>query len=172
MFQICTTKIEINSKIIIGMNSRKNKFLLYKDFFYQLFFKMRIFRSSRAVLALNGVIMIMIGLFFFIFPEKITIIMFPKVISNPEALETGVVLRYLMGAGQLAVGIILYLARISIKSGAQRLLLGSGIGFMIIFATAVFIIIKYKANIPILALSIYPLLAILSLYVATRRFQE
>ena len=43
---------------------------------------------------------------------------------------------------------------------------------MIIFATAVFIIIKYKANIPILALSIYPLLAILSLYVATRKFQE
>ena len=111
---------------------------------------MRIFRSSRAVLALNGIIMIMIGLFFFIFPEKITIITFPKIISNPEALETGVVLRYLMGAGQLAVGIILYLARISIKSGAQRLLLGSGIGFMIIFATAVFIIIKYQANIPIL----------------------
>ena len=27
MFQICTTKIEINSKIIIGINSRKNKFL-------------------------------------------------------------------------------------------------------------------------------------------------
>jgi vacuolar-type H+-ATPase subunit I/STV1 len=86
----------------------------------------------------------------------------PKIISNPEALETGVVLRYLMGAGELTIGIILYLARISIKSGAQRLLLGSGIGFMIIFTTAVFIIIKYKANIPILALSIYPLLAILS----------
>ena len=133
---------------------------------------MRIFRSSRAVLTLNGIIMIMVGLFFFIFPEKITIIMFPKIISNPEALETGVVLRYFMGAGQLTIGIILYLARISIKSSAQRLLLGSGIGFMIIFATAVFIIIKYKANIPILALSIYPLLAILSLYVATRKFQE
>jgi len=43
---------------------------------------------------------------------------------------------------------------------------------MIIFATAVFIIIKYKAGIPMVALSIYPLLAILSLYVSTRKFQE
>ena len=133
---------------------------------------MNILRRSRTILALNGIIMIFIGIIFFIYPDKITIIMFPEIISNPEALETGVVLRYLMGAGQLAVGIILYLARISIKSGAQRLLLGSGIGFMIIFATAVFIIIKYKANIPILALSVYPLLASLSLYVATREVQE
>ena len=44
--------------------------------------------------------------------------------------------------------------------------------FMIIFSTAVYIILKYKAGIPIVALSIYPLLAILSLYVSTRRFQE
>ncbi len=133
---------------------------------------MNIFRRSRSILALNGIIMIFIGIIFFIYPDKITIIMFPEIISNPEALETGIVLRYLMGAGHLAIGIILYLARISIKSGAQRLLLGSGIGFMIIFATAVFIILKYKAGIPVVALSIYPLLAILSLYVSTRRFQE
>ena len=133
---------------------------------------MSILRRSRSVLALNGIIMILIGIIFFIYPEKITIIMFPKIISNPEALETGVVLRYLMGAGHLTIGIILYLARISIKSGAQRLLLGSGIGFMIIFGTAVFIILRYKAGIPVIALSIYPILAILSLYVSTRRFQE
>ena len=132
---------------------------------------MIILRRSRTILALNGIVMITIGIIFFIFPEKITIVMFPKIISNPEALETGIVLRYLMGAGHLTIGIILFLARISIKSGAQRLLLGSGIGFMIIFATAIFIILKYKAGIPIIALSVYPLLALLSLYVSTRRFQ-
>ena len=132
---------------------------------------MSLFRRSRTILALNGIVMIIIGIVFFIYPEKITIVMFPKIISNPQALETGIVLRYLMGAGHLTIGIILYLARISIKSGAQRLLLGSGIGFMIIFATAVFIILKYKAGIPMIALSIYPLLAIISLYVSTRKFQ-
>ena len=133
---------------------------------------MNLLRQSRTILALNGMVMIIIGIIFFIYPEKLTILMFPKIISNPQALETGIVLRYLMGAGHLTIGIILYLARISIKSGAQRLLLGSGIGFMIIFATAVFIILKYNAGIPIVALSIYPLLAILSLYVSTRKFQE
>jgi len=133
---------------------------------------MNILRRSRTILALNGIVMIIIGIIFFIYPEKLTIIMFPKIVSNPEAIETGTVMRILMGAGHLAIGIILYLARISIKSGAQRLLLGSGIGFMIIFATAVFVILKYKAGIPVIALSIYPLLAILSLYVSTRKFQD
>jgi len=133
---------------------------------------MNILRRSRTILALNGIIMIFIGIIFFIYPEKLTIIMFPNIVSNPEAIETGTVMRILMGAGHLAIGIILYLARISIKSGAQRLLLGSGIGFMIIFATAVFVILKYKAGIPVIALSIYPLLAILSLYVSTRKFQD
>ena len=133
---------------------------------------MSILRSSRTILALNGIIMIFIGIIFFIYPEKLTIIMFPKTVSNPEALEVGVVLRYLMGAGHLTIGIILYLARISIRSGAQRLLLGSGIGFMIIFATAVFIIFNYKSDIPVVALSVYPLLGILSLYVSTRKFQD
>ncbi len=132
---------------------------------------MILLRRSRTILALNGIVMIMIGIIFFIYPEKITTVMFPNIISNPEALETGIVLRYLMGAGHLTIGIILYLARISIKSGAQRLLLGSGIGFMIIFATAVYIIFKYSVGIPMVALSIYPLLSLLSLYVSTRKFQ-
>ena len=70
---------------------------------------MSLFRRSRTILALNGIVMIIIGIVFFIYPEKITIVMFPKIISNPQALETGIVLRYLMGAGHLTIGIILYL---------------------------------------------------------------
>ena len=65
--------------------------------------------SSRTILALNGIVMILMGLVFIIFPEKVTIIMFPDIISNPEALEIGITLRYLMGAGSIMVGIILYL---------------------------------------------------------------
>ena len=71
-------KERIVRKIIIGINSRKNKLLLYKDFFYLLFFKMRIFRSSRAVLALNGIIMIMVGLFFLFFLKKLQSLCFLK----------------------------------------------------------------------------------------------
>ena len=124
------------------------------------------------MLTLNGIVMILLGISFFLFAEKITITMFPNITSNPEAIEVGVVLRYFMGAGSITIGIILYLARISIRSGAQRLLLGSGLGFMIIFFTGLFIVIKHEANIPIIALSIYPVLTFLSLYTATRKFQE
>ena len=127
---------------------------------------------SRYILAINGIVMMLIGICFFIFNNFINLSMFPGIAENELALEVAMILRYLMGSGLFTIGIILYLARISIKSGAQRLLLGSGIGFMIIFATAVFIIVKYKAGIPMVALSIYPLLAILSLYVSTRKFQE
>jgi len=70
------------------------------------------------------------------------------------------------------VGIILYLARISVRSGAQRLLLGSGIGFLLIFFTGLFILLSDKGNFPIAALIIYPLLGTLSLYVSTRKYQE
>ena len=133
---------------------------------------MRIFKSSRAVLALNGIVMMLTGASFFVFAEKITILMFPDVNLNPQALEVGIVLRYLMGAGSMSIGIILYLARVSIKSGAQRLLLGCGLGFIIIFATGIFVMIKHEANIPLVALSVYPVLATLSLYVANRKFQE
>ncbi len=56
-------------------------------------------RSSRTILALNGVIMILMGLAFIIFAKKITITMFPITITNLEALEVGIVSRYLMGAG-------------------------------------------------------------------------
>ena len=44
-------------------------------------------RSSRTILALNGVIMILMGLAFIIFAKKITITMFPITITNLEALE-------------------------------------------------------------------------------------
>jgi|TARA_B100001964_G_scaffold72640_1_gene82338 hypothetical protein len=129
-------------------------------------------RSSRTILALNGVIMILMGLAFIIFAKKITITMFPITITNLEALEVGIVSRYLMGAGSIMIGIILYLARISVKSGGQKLLLGSAIGFLLIFAVALFIFLTDRGNIPIAALIIYPFLSLLSFYVSTRKYQE
>ena len=137
-----------------------------------IFSKKIMLHSSRTILALNGIVMILMGLSFIIFAERMTVMMFPNIISNPEALQVAVTLRYLMGAGSIMVGIILYLARISVRSGAQRLLLGSGIGFLLIFFTGLFILLSDKGNFPIAALIIYPLLGSLSLYVSTRKYQE
>ena len=136
------------------------------------FSKKKMLHSSRDILLLNGIVMMLMGLSFIIFAKKMTVTIFPSVISNPEALEVGITLRYLMGAGSIMIGIILYLARISVRSGAQRLLLGSGIGFFLIFFTGLFILLSGKGNIPIVALLIYPFLGSLSLYVSTRRYQE
>ena len=55
--------------------------------------------------------------------------MFPGISENDLAFEVATILRYIMGSGIFTIGIILFLARVSVKSGAQRLLLGSSIGF-------------------------------------------
>jgi len=129
-------------------------------------------RNSRLILAINGIILIISGLSFFIFAERITLMMFPDISSNPQAIEVGLILRYLMGAGSLSIGIILFLARISVRSAAQRVLLGSGIGFIIVFFTAVYVYIFHKTNVPFIALSVYLILGLLSIYVSTRKFQK
>jgi len=99
--------------------------------------------------------------------------MFPEIIENKLAMEVAQILRYLMGSGLFTIGIILFLARVSVKSGAKRLLMGSSIGFFLIFCTTLFI--KYKfisVDIPLVGIAIFPLLSLLSLYVSTRPFQE
>ena len=112
------------------------------------------------------------GLLGALFAEKITMIMFPTIFSNPQAFEVGIILRYLMGAGSLSLGIILFMSRITVRSAAQRVLLGSGIGFIIIFCTAMYVYLFYETNIPFVALSLYLFLGLLSLYVSTRMYQK
>tara|TARA_B100000674_G_C37873424_1_gene930732 strand:+ start:915 stop:1325 length:411 start_codon:yes stop_codon:yes gene_type:complete len=129
--------------------------------------------KSRAVLALNGIVMMTIGVCFFFLNKQINIAMFPGIQENELAYEIAIILRYLMGSGIFTIGMILFLARVSVKSGAQRLLMGSSIGFFIIFLTTLFV--KYKflsVDIPIVGVSIFPILSLLSLYVSTRPYQE
>ena len=85
--------------------------------------------KSRTVLAINGIIMMLIGLCFFYFNNQINTAMSPGINENKLAFEVASILRYIMGSGIFTIGIILYLARVSVRSAAQRLLLGSSIGF-------------------------------------------
>ena len=99
--------------------------------------------------------------------------MFPGISENQLALEVATVLRYIMGSGIFTIGIILFLARISAKSGAQRLLMGSSIGFLLIFLTTLFVKYQYDSiDIPIVGIIIFPILSLLSLCVSSRPFQE
>ncbi len=129
--------------------------------------------KSRAVLALNGIIMMLIGFCFFYFNNQINTAMFPGIKENKLAYEVATILRYIMGSGMFTIGIILFLARVSVRSGAQRLLLGSSIGFLFIFLTTIYIKYKFASvDIPIVGIAIFPTLSLLSLYVSTRPHQE
>ncbi len=129
--------------------------------------------NSRLVLSLNGLIMMVIGTCFFLLNKKITLAMFPGISENAQALEVAMILRYLMGSGIFTIGLILFLARTSVKSGAKKLLLGSSIGFFIIFLTAIFVVYRFDyVNIPIVGIIIFPILSLISLYVSTRPYQE
>ena len=129
--------------------------------------------KSRVVLALNGIVMMVIGLCFFYFNNQINVAMFPGIKENKLAFEVATILRYIMGSGIFTIGIILFLARVSVRSGAQRLLLGSSVGFLLIFLTTLFIKYKFSSvDIPIVGIAIFPILSLLSLYVSTRPHQE
>lgn len=117
--------------------------------------------------------MMLLGLSFFYFNKKINLAMFPGIMENQLAFEVATILRYIMGSGIFTIGIILFLARVSVRSGAQRLLLGSSIGFFFIFLTTLYV--KYKfisVDIPIVGIALFPILSLLSLYVSTRPNQE
>ena len=124
-------------------------------------------------MALNGIVMMVIGLCFFYFNNQINVAMFPGIKENKLAFEVATILRYIMGSGIFTIGIILFLARVSVRSGAQRLLLGSSVGFLLIFLTTLFIKYKFSSvDIPIVGIAIFPILSLLSLYVSTRPHQE
>ena len=99
--------------------------------------------------------------------------MFPGIKENKLAYEVATILRYIMGSGIFTIGIILYLSRVSVRSGAQRLLLGSSIGFFIIFLTTLYVKYQFMSvDIPIVGIAIFPILSLLSLFVSTRPYQE
>ena len=131
-----------------------------------------ILNNSRLILSLNGIIMIIQGISFIIFANEITISMFPFSENNVQALELGVSLRYSMGSGSIFIGLLLFLCRGTTRSAAQKLLLGSGIGFLLLMITLLYILFVRNVMVPVPVLLVFFILSLLSLYVSTRKFQE
>ena len=128
--------------------------------------------SSRAILALNGTLMVILGGSFWVFPEFFTLSMFPDIADNQDAIDVGVALRKNMGAGAAFIGIILFSCQSSSKSAAQRLLFSSAIGFLLMIAAQLYIRLSGHAEVPLFIVIFFSILCILSLFVASRRFQE
>ena len=128
--------------------------------------------SSRAILALNGALMMVLGGSFWVFPEFFTLSMFPNIAENQDAIIVGVALRKNMGAGAAFIGIVLFSCQSSSKSTAKRLLFSSAIGFLLMIAAQLHIRLSGQADVPLLIIIFFSILCILSLFVASRRFQE
>ena len=128
--------------------------------------------SSRAVLALNGGLMIVLGGAFWIFPEFFTFAMFPHIFGNETAINVAIAHRKIMGVGSVFIGVILFACQDSSKYTAQRLLFSSSIGFFLMFGALLHIRISEQASVPTLILIFFGILSLLSIFVASQRHQE
>ena len=129
-------------------------------------------RNSRFTLAINGIVMMFLGLAFWFRPEFFTLAMFPEVKENLQAIELGNALRKNMGAGCVFIGLLLFWCQNSSKTTAQRLLLGSGFGFSLMVAALLEVRLSGEAQVPIFFLILFSRMSLFSIFVATRRFQE
>ena len=66
---------------------------------YNILIKWYFMGNSRLILAINGILMITLGLTFWVFPEFFTLAMFPNIEKNNDALNVAIALRKNMGAG-------------------------------------------------------------------------
>ena len=131
-----------------------------------------IFHSSRAVLALNGGLMIILGGSFWLLPEFFTFAMFPHILGNEVAIDVAITLRKNMGAGCVFIGVVLFSCQDSSKYTAQRLLFSSAAGFLLMFGALLHIRVSEQAGVPLFILIFFGTLSLLSLFVASRRYQE
>ena len=130
------------------------------------------FNSSRFMLALIGIIMMLESIGFIFFAVEITESMFPFSKNNPEALSLGISLRYAMASGVFFLGMLLFLSRGVTKSAAQRLLFCCGLGFSIVLLNLIYLNFFRDVNISIIIYTLHIILVILSFYVSSRKFQE
>ena len=128
--------------------------------------------NSRLILAINGFIMIILGLSFWIFPDFFTLAMFPNIEKNNEAFNVAIALRKNMGAGCVFIGTLIFSCQSSPKFVAQKLLYCSGFGFFLLVAILLEVRLTGQAQVPILILILFTLMALISIYVASRRFQR
>ena len=129
-------------------------------------------RNSRLALAFNGVIMVLLGIVFWFFPELFTLAMFPNISENEQAINVGIALRKNMGVGCVFIGMLLFWCQTSSKTTAQRLLFCSSFGFGLMVAGLLEVRITGQANVPLPIISLFACMSIYSLFVATRRYQE
>lgn len=116
--------------------------------------------------------MVIMGVSFWLFPEFFTLVMFPNVAENEQAIDVGNALRKNMGVGCVFIGLLLFWCQSSSKTTAQRLLLVSAFGFGLMVAGLVEVRLSNSADVPYYIIGLFSLMSVYSLFVASRRYQE
>ena len=118
---------------------------------------------AKVILTVIGSVMFLQGLAFYFFSIPITRDMFPS--AGVEAIEVGSVLREILAAGSMFIGIILFLSRTNVTSSAKRILFGASIGFSILLAILTHIALTNDAvTIPFTPFIIFAIFAILAFF--------
>ena len=86
--------------------------------------------TVRGILFLSSLTMLFLGLSFLVFPDIISMHIFPQASENEIRIAT--IHRQLMGGGSLFIGILLMLAHRNVTSAAKRILFGTSLGFNIL----------------------------------------
>ena len=120
--------------------------------------------TVRTLLTISSITMILMGFMFFIFPEFVSLKMFPE--ANEKQIHIAIVHRQIMAGGCLFIGILLLLARRNVASAAKRILFGSAIGFFIMLFIQIKLIFSGDSNVYWPVMIIFSVLAILSFYVS------
>ena len=128
--------------------------------------------NSRLILAVNGFVMIILGICFWTFPDFFTLAMFPDIKKNIDAFNVAIALRKNMGAGCIFIGILIFWCQNSPKFVAQKILYCNGLGFSLLVAVLLEVRLTGQAQVPLFILILFILMALISIYVASRRFQR
>ena len=123
--------------------------------------------STKTVLTLLGVGLIVQGLIFYAFAGPLTDQSFPG--AGAEARHVGVIMREWLAGLSCLSGLTLFLARSIEMLAAKRILFGCAIGFATISVIMIKILIDKTAVIPLPALSLYLFTTCLSLYTAFKK---
>ncbi len=127
--------------------------------------------NSRLILAINGILMMLLGVGFWIYPEFFSLAMFPNIADNEPALKAAVALRKNMGAGCVFIGVTIFTCQASPRSTAQKLLFSCAFGFLIMVTALIEVRISNGAQVPLPIIAFFAILGLVSLFVASRPFQ-
>ena len=120
--------------------------------------------TVRGILFLSSLTMLILGLTFLLFPDFISMKIFPQ--ASEKEIRIATVHRELMGGGSLFIGILLILAHRNVTSAAKRILFGTSIGFYIYMLIQLKQVIFDKNIIFWPVFIIFFILGTLSLYVS------